>query len=199
MLTGSEILKRIQKGDIYISDFDKSRINPNSYNLTLSNKLKVYDDVTNIYQSIDHPCVTTDQLHHKYLDMKKDNPTTNIIIPEDGIILEPGVLYLGSTNEKTACDTLIPCIDGRSSIGRLGINVHATAGFGDVGFHGTWTLEITVVHPIKIYPNCEICQIYFYEPVGDCSITYHGKYQYQDSPVESQIFKEYENGRDNND
>lgn len=186
MLTGAEIIRRVENGDIFISDFNKEKVNPNSYNLTLSNKLKTYGDIY------------IDDDMHKHtifsgiLDMKKDNYTVEHTIPEEGLVLYPGILYIGSTNEKTACDNLIPCIDGRSSIGRLGINVHATAGFGDVGFHGKWTLEISVVHPIRIYPNCEICQIYFDEPIGDTSIKYHGKYQFQDEPVSSQIFKEYE-------
>lgn len=190
MLTGAEIIKRVESGDIFISDFNKEKVNPNSYNLTLSNKLKVYTDPTRL--TIHNGKLTVAATNMKCLDMKEDNSTTDITIPDEGFILRPGVLYIGSTNEKTACDSLIPCIDGRSSIGRLGINVHATAGFGDIGFHGKWTLEISVVHPIRIYPNCEICQIYFDEPIGETNIKYHGKYQFQDEPVSSQIFKEYE-------
>lgn len=178
MLTGSEILKRVNSGDIIITGFDKSRLNPNSYDLTLNKTLKVYTDV--------------EDSSDKFLDMKSLPSTRDITIPDCGLVLKPGILYLGSTNEKTMCNDLIPCIDGKSSIGRLGIFTHITAGFGDVGFHGTWTLEITVVHPIRIYPNTRICQIYFYEPCGDTSIQYNGKYQYQDSATESRMFKDFE-------
>lgn len=174
MLTGDEIINYVNKGDIFISNFNRDKVNPNSYNLTLNNTLKVYDLGPN-----------------EYLDIKQPPKTKALTIPEDGLVLYPGFLYLGSTNEKTACNDLIPCIDGRSSIGRLGIFTHVTAGFGDIGFHGKWTLEITVVHPVKIYPNMEICQIYFYKPDGETKIQYHGKYQYQDEATESKISNEF--------
>ena len=170
MLTGSEILKRIEDGRITITPFDKNRVNPNSYNLTLFNELVIYED--------------------GILDMKKKPVTRTITIPEEGILLTPGNLYLGRTNEFTACKDLIPCLDGRSSIGRLGINVHATAGFGDIGFEGTWTLEISVIKPVIVYPNVEICQIYYYEPIGDTSIKYQGKYKNQFDIGESRMYQD---------
>lgn len=170
MLTGAEILKRVKEGSIIISDFDESKLNPNSYNLTLSNMIMTYVN--------------------EALDLKKDNETITRIIPEEGMLLVPGKLYLASTNEYTECEDLIPKIDGRSSLGRLGIFVHATAGFGDVGFVGTWTLEITVVHPVIIYPNIEIAQIYYELPNGDTSIRYNGKYQNQKEPTKSKLYKE---------
>lgn len=177
MLTGEEIIHRYSSGDIYIDNFDEKKVNPNSYNLTLANKLKVYATQTYPYS---HEVVP--------LDMKADNHTREIIIPEEGLVLIPGTLYIGSTNEYTMCRDLIPCIDGRSSIGRLGICIHVTAGFGDVGFEGKWTLEITVVHPIRIYPNCEICQIYYEEPVGSTGIKYNGKYQGQREATASKMY-----------
>ena len=169
MLTGKEILKQIKKGNIVIEPFDKRRINPNSYNITLSNELLVYDN--------------------EMLDAKKKNTTKTIIIPEDGYVLQPNKLYLGRTNEYTKTKKFVPCISGRSSIGRLGICVHITAGFGDVGFEGTWTLEITCVHPVKIYPNMQIGQIY-YEKVQGKKTYYNGKYLGQIKPVASQIQKD---------
>lgn len=173
MLTGSEIKNRINNGTISIIPYNESQLNPNSYNLKLSPILKRYTFSDGI------------------LDSRKPNKTETIEIPDSGLILEPGVLYLGSTVEETNCDDLVPCIDGRSSIARLGINVHITAGFGDVGFKGHWTLEITVVHPIIIYPNMEICQIYFEEVIGDTDMKYHGKYQNQNAPQESRLYEEY--------
>lgn len=166
MLTGKEIAKRIGK-DIIINSFDENRLNPNSYNLRLDDTLKVYEkDIV--------------------LDPKKNNPYEIIKIPEEGLLLQPGELYIGSTMEYTESKGLIPCISGRSSIGRLGINVHATAGFGDIGFKGTWTLEIFVVRPVIIYPKMEICQIYFYEPCGDFT-NYNGKYIGQRGPTTSKL------------
>ena len=174
MLTGSEIKKQCELGAISIEPFDEKRINPNSYNLRLGDKLKVYKLTDNHDPNI-------------VLDAKANNATIEIEIPDDGYILEPGVLYLGSTMEYTKCGDFIAGLDGRSSIGRLGICVHLTAGFGDIGFEGTWTLEITVIHPVKIYKGIEICQIYFERPEGDTTIRYHGKYQGQVAPTESRM------------
>ena len=75
-------------------------------------------------------------------------------------MLEPNRLYLGRTGEHTETKNLVPMLEGRSSIGRLGLFVHVTAGFGDVGFRGFWTLEIFCVQPIRIYSGLEICQIF---------------------------------------
>ena len=137
ILSGKEILKNVESKDIIIEPFDKSRINPNSYNLTLSNELLVYEN--------------------DLLDMKIPNKTKMIEIPEEGLILEPNKLYLGRTNEFTKTEKFVPMLEGRSSTGRLGLFIHVTAGFGDIGFAGYWTLEIFCVQPIKIYPNTQIC------------------------------------------
>lgn len=172
MLTGAEILRRVESGEIQISDFDVSRLNPNSYNLRIDKKLRLYD-FTNT----------------KYLQTTKRNQTYTIEIPESGLILSPNTLYLGSTVEHCyGGKNLVPCISGRSSVARLGIEIHRTAGFGDVGFNGTWTLEITVVHPVIIYPYQEICQVYFEEVTGDTSIQYHGRYQYQEGATPSRMY-----------
>lgn len=177
MLTGDCIHECIKSGKISIIPFNTAQLNPNSYNLTLANKLKIYTDKT--------------------LDYNKKNETYDFIIPEEGLVLHPGTLYIGSTNEKCGTDYFIPMLDGRSSIGRLGINVHICAGFGDIGFCGTWTLEITAVHPVRIYPNMEICQTSFFNPCGNIKYTYAGRYQSQNGPVESKSYevkKVYENG-----
>lgn len=195
MLSGAEILERVKSGDIQISNFDSSRINPNSYNLTLNKKLKVYEAGMYMVDKgrgkllpAQYDVVIDHRKNEIVLDMKKDNLTFDLEIPEEGMILYPGILYLGSTNESTYAKGLVPTIDGRSSIGRLGIQVHYTAGFGDNGFSGTWTLEIQVTHPIKVYPNVEIAQISFHEIQGDQSILYKGKYQGQTDPVESRMY-----------
>jgi dCTP deaminase len=94
--------------------------------------------------------------------MKKNNSLTKIMISEKGLILKPNILYLGRTVEYTKTNNLVPMLEGRSSIGRLGLFIHVTAGFGDVGFSGYWTLEIFCIHPVKIYPFIEVCQIYYH-------------------------------------
>lgn len=167
MLTGNEIRKQVQCGKIVISDFNESRLNPNSYNLRLSNKLLTYKS--------------------KLLDLKNvsELKMEEIIIPESGLILEPNTLYLGLTMEYTETHNHIPILEGRSSIGRVGLQIHLTAGVGDIGFCGTWTLELSCVQPVRIYPNIEICQIMYFEPKGIIDKTYNGRYQNQIEPTKS--------------
>lgn len=169
MLTAHEIVRQMKKGNIVIEPFDKTQLNPNSYNVCLGNRLKIYD-----------PNVT--------LDLKTSNRCyEEVVIPEEGIVLEPGILYIGSTKEIIGSEKFISCIDGRSSIGRLGMTVHLTAGFGDIGFSGAYTLEITVVQKLRVYPGYQIGQVYFEKPEGKVDFLYHGRYQNQDGPTESRI------------
>lgn len=172
ILSGKEIQKHIGK-EIIIEPFDQSRVNPNSYNLTLHNELLVYEN-------------------HE-LDMKKLNPTKRITIPEEGLVLEPNRLYLGRTNEFTKTEGFVPMLEGRSSTGRLGLFIHVTAGFGDVGFAGYWTLEIFCIQPIRIYPNAEICQIYYHSIEGDYEPYKSGKYQNNTDIQPSLMYKDFEN------
>jgi dCTP deaminase len=175
VLTGKEIIFQYSVGNIYISDFDVKRVNPNSYNLRLHNELLCYNIL-----AIDH------------LDMKKRTDTTTIIIPESGYILQPGKLYLGRTMEMTKTNGFVPQIQGRSSIGRLGIDVHKTAGWGDNGFENYWTLEIVATMPVKIYPFVDFCQIIYMSLMGDQSIKYTGKYQKTNNVDGSKLYEEFE-------
>ena len=175
-LSGLEIMSRVEQGSIVIKPFFPSQMNPNSYDLRLADTLLVYDE----------------QIP---LDMAKQPIVSKVIIPANGFVLRPGELYLGSTLEYTESNDLIPGIEGRSSVGRLGINVHSTAGFGDVGFCGTWTLELSVVRPVRVYAGVRICQIY-YEPVVGEFIPYKSnKYQGQTLPRPSALWKESEEWR----
>lgn len=171
ILSGKEIKKKLGK-DILIEPFDEKQLNPNSYNLRLHNELLVYDE--------------------SILDMKKDNKVKKLIIPEEGLVLETGKLYLGRTIEFTGTDNYVPMLEGRSSIGRLGLFIHVTAGFGDVGFQGFWTLEIFCVQPIKIYPGVEICQIYYHCIEGDYDKYISGKYQNNQGVQPSLLYKDFE-------
>lgn len=157
ILSGKEIQRQIEQGNIEIDPFDSKKINPNSYNLTLHNELLTYKD--------------------GILDMKRANPTERIRIPETGLLLMPGRLYLGRTKEFTQTDKFVPMLEGRSSIGRLGMCIHVTAGFGDIGFAGYWTLEIHCIHPLMVYPGVNICQIYYHTIQGDYDLYSSGKYQ----------------------
>lgn len=168
ILSGREIHQRLGK-DIVIDPFDESRLNPNSYNLTLHNELMVYEELV--------------------LDMAKPNRVRRIEIPPDGLILNPNQLYLGRTIERTATHNLVPQIEGRSSVGRLGLFVHVTAGFGDVGFAGYWTLEMYSVQPVRIYPGVPICQIIYHEITGEFD-EYASKYQHNRDIQPSLLYEE---------
>lgn len=171
ILSGKEIQRHMGK-DIVIQPFDPKRLNPNSYNLSLHNQLLVYEN--------------------RLLDMKLPNPVKTLTIPESGLVLEPDKLYLGRTNEFTQTDRFVPMLEGRSSVGRLGLFIHVTAGFGDVGFAGYWTLEIFCVQPIRIYPNVEICQIYYHDIQGEYEPYQSGKYQNNTGIQPSLLYKDFE-------
>jgi dCTP deaminase len=124
--------------------------------------------------------------------MKKENTASKIIIPEEGMLLEPGKLYLGRTIEYTETNKYVPMLEGRSSIGRLGLFVHITAGFGDVGFSGFWTLEMFCVQPIRIYPGVQICQVFYHSIEGDYELYNSGKYQKNSGIQPSLLYKDFE-------
>lgn len=180
MYTKGKILEEMEKGHIKIDPFDYAQLNPNSYNVRLADELLIYT------------CNT--------IDMKKDNPYEIIKIPEKGFLLEPGLLCLGRTVERTENHGCEACIDGRSSTGRLGINVHCTAGFGDNHFKGYWTFEIFSIQPVIIYPFVEIGQIYFYplEAADGEDVYrkhgYQGKYQDNHGIQSSQMWKDFLRG-----
>lgn len=123
------------------------------------------------------------------IDMMKPNETIEFEIPEEGYVLQPGVLYIGRTVETTFTDKYIPMINGRSSGGRLGISIHICAGFGDIGFDGTWTLEITCVEPVRIYPNVPIAQVCYFKPCGKVRDLYMGRYHGQKDATASRFYK----------
>jgi dCTP deaminase len=107
-------------------------------------------------------------------------------------LLEPHRLYLGRTIEYTKTFNLVPMLEGRSSVGRLGLFIHVTAGFGDVGFCGYWTLEIFCIQPIRIYPNVEICQVYYHDLLGEHELYESGKYQHNQGVQPSLMYKDFE-------
>lgn len=171
ILSGLEIKSKIGR-EIVIDPFDPSKINPNSYNLSLHPELISYTDFP--------------------LDMKKENPFAKIIIPEEGLVLEPNRLYLGRTVEYTETHGYVPMLEGRSSVGRLGVFIHVTAGFGDVGFKGYWTLEIFCIQPVRIYPGIEVCQIYYHTIEGAYEPYASRKYQNNQGIQPSLMFKDFD-------
>ena len=169
ILSGAEI--RSQLGtNIIIDPFEPQNLNPNSYNLTLHDELLAYEEVV--------------------LDMRQRNRVRRLNVPPDGLVLGPNQLYLGRTVEHTTTHNLVPMIEGRSSVGRLGLFVHVTAGFGDVGFCGYWTLEMFAVQPVRIYPGVPICQIFYHELKGDITEYASEKYQNNRDIQPSLLYKE---------
>lgn len=172
MLTGAAILDAIEKKEIEISPFNREQLGPNSYDLTLHNELLVYRD--------------------KQLDMKLNNPIERIIIPEEGYAMQPGKIYLGRTKEWTGTDCYVPMLEGRSSIGRLGLYVHITAGFGNIGSSGNWTLELSCVQPLIVYPGVRICQVYFVKAEGEINLLpEQNKYKDANDIEASKLWREF--------
>lgn len=171
ILSGLKIAEEFKAGRIYISDFDEKRLNPNSYNLRLADEILEYN--------------------YPQLDMRHKNAYMIAQIPESGFVKRPGKLYLARTMERTRTDCYVPMLEGRSSVGRLGIFIHATAGFGDVGFDGYWTLELSCVQPVRIYPGVEICQIYYHTIDGDYEPYRSGKYQGNNGVQPSMLWKDF--------
>ena len=170
ILTGTEIRKQVLKNKIIITPFDEASINPNSYNVTLGDYLKIYkDDV---------------------LDTKKKLTTTPIKLTNDGITLMPNKVYLGYTKEVIGSNFFVPTITGRSSTGRLGLFVQVTADLVDIGFKGNLTFQLVCTQPVKIYKDMKIGQIMFWKPYGKIKL-YNGKYQNSIGPQESKVYKDF--------
>lgn len=174
ILSDKKILELIDQGEIVIEPFDLSCLGTNSYDVHLSRYLAVYID--------------------EELDAKKHNQIREIVIPPEGYVLKPGNLYLGVTQEYTETHTCVPFLEGKSSIGRLGIDIHATAGKGDVGFCNTWTLEISCVQPVRIYAGMPVGQLIYFQVEGEIGNYYNHKSgaKYNERsirPVESMMWK----------
>ncbi len=169
ILSGNQIREHLGK-EIVIEPFHEEQLNPNSYNLTLHDELMIYEELV--------------------LDMSRPNRVRRVHVPPEGIVLSPSQLYLGRTVERTETHGLVPMIEGRSSIGRLGLFVHVTAGFGDVGFCGYWTLEMFAVQPVRVYPGVQICQIFYHQIAGLVTEYASNKYQHNHDIQPSLLFKE---------
>ena len=178
VLSGKEILAQLG-GDVVIEPFDEKNLNPNSYNLSLHDELMVYEEVV--------------------LDMARANRVRRVAIPPEGLVLQPHQLYLGRTAERTETHNLVPMIEGRSSVGRLGLFVHVTAGFGDAGVCGYWTLEMFAIQPVRIYPGVEICQIFYHDVRGEVTAYASDKYQNNVDIQPSLLFKELDPEADKKD
>ncbi len=169
ILTGREIARQVKLGNIVIDPFRPANINPASYDVTLGETIRVYDKVVSSYG--DWRRVQGETLHPitGVLDMALEQPTRELKMTSAGFVLLPGIGYLMHTQERVWTNGYVPVLDGKSSIGRLFVVVHVTAGYIDPGFNGQVTLEVTVTHPVRVYPGVRIGQLRFHTLVGDIS------------------------------
>lgn len=174
ILTDKQILACIEDGSIKVEPFRRECLGSNSYDVHLGKTLAVYED--------------------SVLDARKHNKIKYFEIPDEGFVLQPDMLYLGVTAEYTETHKHVPFLEGKSSVGRLGIDIHATAGKGDVGFCNFWTLEISVKQPVRVYAGMPVGQLIYFEIQGDLETSYNKKAsaKYNDKtnlPVESMMWK----------
>lgn len=174
ILSDAEILQSIEDGQIVLKPYNRDCLGTNSYDVHLSKHLATY--------------------RNRVLDAKEHNEIDHFEIPEEGFVLEPQINYLGSTIEYTETHNTVPFLEGKSSVGRLGIDIHATAGKGDVGFSNYWTLEISVKQPVRVYEGMPIGQLIYFKVDGDVLTSYKDKpsAKYNECsplPVESMMWK----------
>jgi dCTP deaminase len=174
ILSDKKILAAIEDGQIVIEPFDRACLGTNSYDVHLGKHLAMYDS--------------------QILDARKHNTINHFEIPEEGFVLHPGILYLGVTQEYTETHNSVPFLEGKSSVGRLGIDIHATAGKGDVGFCNFWTLEISCTQSVRVYAGMPIGQLIYFMVDGDIERYYNHKQdakynQRSERPMESMMWK----------
>jgi dCTP deaminase len=176
ILTDQRILEEMEKGTILVEPFRRDCLGTNSYDVHLGKYLATY-------------------INHE-IDAKKHNQVNHFEIPEEGFVLIPGTLYLGVTEEYTETHAHVPFLEGKSSIGRLGIDIHATAGKGDVGFCNYWTLEISAIQPVRVYAGMPVGQLIYFVVEGGIENLYNkkqnAKYNQRSArPTESMMWKNF--------
>ncbi len=170
ILTGSKIIKEVQKGKIEISPFEEDRITTNSYDLSLGKKIIRYKKGV--------------------IDPKIKNNYEEVEIPKDGLVLNSGEFILGHSKERIGSDFYVPLIHGKSGTARMGLFVHVTANLIDIGSHGVSTFQLHAALPVRLYPNMLISQVSFWVPCGDIKL-YKGKYQNSTGPNPSMTYKDF--------
>jgi dCTP deaminase len=157
ILTGPAIQSAVKRGDILLEPFDESDLNPNSYNYHLGNSLLVLGSGGKALRKVS--------------------------LSSRGHVLKPGRVYLGATLERIGSDRYVTLLLGRSSIGRLGIFLNVTADLGHLGSCSHWTLELTVVQRVRVYPHMKIGQVSFWLTNENSSHRYIGRYHRDSQPV----------------
>ncbi len=181
ILTDAQILEALNRGELRIEPFRREALGSNSYDVHLGPYLRIYAQ--------------------NALDVRYPARSTVLKIPPTGLYLVPGVLYLGATEEYTESHAYVPFLEGKSSVGRLGIQIHSTASKGDIGFCNHWTLEISVIHPVKVYAGMPIGQLIFFAPEGHVEIPYSRRHsaKYTERtplPVPSFLWKNFQSHED---
>jgi dCTP deaminase len=170
ILTGPEILEAVKSGDIEIDPFVREHVNPASFDLTLGDEVLQYVLPGVVRFMGQHKIYE----HRSFLDSKIENDYVRTFL-SDGLILEPGNLYLMHTVERVMAKRFVCVLDGKSSLGRLGVSIHQTAGYGDCGFNGQYTMEVTCVLPVRLYAGMRVAQIRFHTVRGVVA-KYDGNY-----------------------
>ncbi|HUZ79341.1 MAG TPA: dCTP deaminase [Thermoplasmata archaeon] len=155
ILSDVKIREEIRRGKIVIRPFRRECLGTNSYDVHLGPWLAVYKGGA--------------------LDSRRSNAIEEFRIPKDGFVLVPGQLYLGVTEEYTETHGYVPFLEGKSSVGRLGIDIHSTAGKGDEGFCNYWTLEMSVKLPVRVYAGMPVGQLIYFEISGPIQRSYSAK------------------------
>lgn len=199
VLVDSEIRRAVSSGKILIEPWDDKALGTNSYDVHLAPKLLTYEmkviSPAQKHSRLDVCCATV----HEELDCRKPNKTIEHTIGPNGFVLEPGTLYLASTIEYTESHAHLPLLNGKSSIGRLGLSIHVTAGTGDVGFRGHWTMELFVIHPLRVYAGMAIGQLLWLDvnemPEVPYDLKRSAKYNNRDPlPQASKMHQEHSSG-----
>jgi dCTP deaminase len=218
ILSDGEIRRAVERGDIVIDPFDPARLNPCSYDLTLGNEFTVYDEWIGGGWPRQGDLVLHDMLSPEYpfgpdgpdalqprgceIDIKEEPKMIHFRFESSqGLRLNPGIGYLMHTVERITTKKYVPVLDGKSSVGRLFMKVHETAGYGDPGFDGQYTLEVTVVQPLRVYPGMRIAQMRFHTIVGEVEKPYAGNYTGEGArgPVGSRAWRQFVDPNEGNE
>ena len=155
ILSDEKIREEMRRGKIVIRPYRPDCLGTNSYDVHLGPYLSVYATGA--------------------LDARVRNRVREFRIPKAGFVLVPGQLYLGVTEEYTETHGYVPFLEGKSSLGRLGIDIHSTAGKGDEGFCNYWTLEMSVKLPVRVYAGMPVGQLIYFEISGPIARSYSSK------------------------
>jgi len=189
ILSDRTIREEIDAGRIVIDPFDPACIQPSSVDLHVDSEFRVFANS-----------------RYPYIDVKQEQPDLTELVetkPDEPFILHPGEFVLGSTLERVALpDDLVARLEGKSSLGRLGLLIHSTAGYVDPGWRGNLTLELSDVAnlPIALYYGMKIGQISFFRMTSQVERPYGSKelgskYQDQSTPTASAFYRDFEKDR----